>query len=356
MGLYKLILLYLTGLTIFRVTTDWTYYIDKARCLVALECCHPNGGYIDLSNGSETLLDKLESKVYGQPLITKPIYRQLRTHLINDKPSRPLVMYFAGWTGTGKTYVAKLIASSIYKEGMRSKFVKYISSSWHFPVKIETKEEIAQNRQRLRDLIRDTVSQCERSLIILDELDKLPPGVVDGLQPMLDYVEDVDGIKYNKAIFIFLSNTGSDQLKELAYHMYKEGKERKDLLVKDVERILMQEAFKEPGGLRMSSLLKRHSIGIFVPFLPLERGHVELCIKTSIEEHGEVYVDDTDQVVQDVIDEIAFFPGDTQLFSMSGCKGVYEKVTNHLGPPVLKSETQQQEQQQHPLIGSHQEL
>lgn len=342
MGLPKVIV-YLAGLTTLIQVSDWSHYLDRGKCLINLECCHPDGGFINYANGSETLLDKLQTKVYGQPLITKPIYKQLRAHLFNNRPSRPLVMYFAGWTGTGKTYVAKMIASSLYKKGMHSRFVKYISSSWHFPVKIESKEEIAQSRQHLRDLIRDTVSRCERSLIILDELDKLPSGVVDGLQPMLDYVEDVDGVRYNKAIFIFLSNTGSDQLKDLAYHMYKEGKERKDLSTKDVERILVQEAYKEPEGLRMSSLLKRHSIGIFVPFLPLERRHVELCIKTAIEEHGDVYVDDTEQVVQDVMEEIAFFPGDTQLFSMSGCKGIYEKVTNYLGPPLLKD-------------GSHQEM
>lgn len=356
MGLAKIVL-YITGLTLLRVSTDWNYYLDRGRCLVGFECCHPNGGSINYANGSEVLLDELRNKVYGQPLITKPIYRQLRAHLVNEKPSRPLVMYFAGWTGTGKTYVAKMIANSLFKDGMHSRFVKYISSSWHFPVRIETMEEIAYNRQRLRDLIKDTVSQCERSLIILDELDKLPPGVVDGLQPMLDYIEDVDGVKYSKAIFIFLSNTGSEQLKQLAYHMYTEGKERTDLSVKDVERVLMQEAFKEPGGLRMSALLKRHSIGIFVPFLPLERRHVELCIKTAIEEHGHVYVEDTDQVVQDVMDEISFFPEATQLFSLSGCKGVHEKVTNHLGPPLnINSDTHQhQHQPPAPTVGHRQD-
>lgn len=314
-------------------STNWVnhnLYLCKFR-----ECCHPNDGtgYIAYERGVEQLLDTLKDKVYGQPLIFRPIYLSLRAHMTNERPPRPLVMYFSGWTGTGKTHVAKLIASSLYKEGMNSKFVRYISSSFHFPAKIETDKDIALHRQRLRDMIRDTVVGCDRSLIILDELDKLPAGVVDSLQPLLDYLEDVDGVRYNKAIFIFLSNTGAESLNKLTYKMFTEGKERKDLSAKDVEEILIMESFNEPGGLRQSSLLKRYSIGVFVPFLPLERQHVKLCIRDELEAQSRV-ADKPDELAEEIADEMTYFPNDTRLYSKSGCKGVHDKVTNYLGPPI----------------------
>lgn len=295
------------------------------------ECCHPNDGtgYIKYEKGCDQLLDDLQNKVYGQPLITKPIYKSLRSHMSNENPSRPLVMYFSGWTGTGKTHVARLIANNLFKHGMKSKYVKYISSSYHFPVKIEGEQEIAIHRLRLRDMIKETVSQCERSLIILDELDKLPPGVVDTLQPLVDYIEDVDGVRYNKAIFIFLSNTGAGSLNQLAYKMFTEGKERKDLSSKDIEEILISESFNEEGGLRKSSLLKRYSIGVFVPFLPLERRHVELCISDEFRTQN-VIADDEASLIESIADEMSYFPEDTGLYSKSGCKGVHDKVINHL--------------------------
>ena len=36
---------------------------------------------------------------------------------------KPLVMSFHGWTGSGKNYVSKFIAESLFAKGMRSKFV-----------------------------------------------------------------------------------------------------------------------------------------------------------------------------------------------------------------------------------------
>lgn len=315
---------------------QWKSLILNGFCLFT-ECCHPNDGtgHILYDRGCDRLLVALQTKVYGQPLITQPIYKSIRAHMLDENPQRPLVMYFSGWTGTGKTHVARLIASSLYSQGMGSKFVKYISSSYHFPVKIDQSNhsEITYHRQQLREMIKSTVSQCERSLIILDELDKLPPGVIDCLQPMLDYLDDVDGVRYNKAIFIFLSNTGADKLNSLTYKMFEQGKERKDLTSKDIEEILIKESYNEQGGLRQSSLIKRYSIGVFVPFLPLERQHIKLCILNEIEAQN-VIADNEEKLIEEIADELTYFPDDTRLYSKSGCKGVHDKVVNHVGPSI----------------------
>lgn len=45
---------------------------------------------------------------------------------------------------------------------------------------------------------------CGSSVFIFDEMDKLHPGIIDSIKPFLDYYEQVDGISYRKAIFIFL--------------------------------------------------------------------------------------------------------------------------------------------------------
>lgn len=50
-------------------------------------------------------------------------------------PSKALTLSFHGGTGTGKNYVSKIIAESIYKEGMRSKYVHLISATKEFPHK-----------------------------------------------------------------------------------------------------------------------------------------------------------------------------------------------------------------------------
>lgn len=334
---FKMIIRFIILLTVVTVGAHvlaFQSWINSGLCKFQ-ECCHPNDGtgYIFYEKGCDNLLDDLKTKVYGQPLITSRIYKSLKAHMTTENPTRPLVMYFSGWTGTGKTYVARMIAQNLFREGMKSKFVKYISASFFFEMKIDNEQEMARQRQRLRDMILDTVRNCERSLIILDELDKLPAGLVDALQPMLDYVDHIDGQRYNKAIFIFLSNTGSYELNKLVYKMYQEGKERKDLSIKDVEEILITESFNEDGGLRQSSLLRRYSIGVFVPFLPLERSHVKLCIKTEID-NSHVIPDNLEQLIEEIADEVTYFPPDTEIYSKSGCKNMREKVVNHLGPPI----------------------
>lgn len=324
------------------VSAYWSVVKQNLNLCLVRECCHENDGtqrYIYYDSGCENLLKDLKTKVYGQPLIISPIYRSIKAHLKDERPARPLVMYFGGWTGTGKTHVARLIAQNLFKEGMKSNFVKYISSTYHFPIKIEGLAEVTKYRNQLRDMIKETVRNCERSLIILDELDKLPSGIVDSIQPMVDYIDDVDGVRYNKAIFIFLSNTGADKLNKLAYEIFKGGKERKDLVSKEVEEILIKETYNEQGGLRRSSLLARYSIGVFIPFLPLERSHVRLCIRDEIQTHviagnNDTSIEEQDTLIDEIADEMAYFPEDTKLYSKSGCKGVHDKVINHFGPQI----------------------
>lgn len=52
------------------------------------------------------------------------------------------------------------------------------------------------------------MSACASSMFIFDEMDKLHPGIIDAIKPFLDYYEQIDGVSYRKAIFIFLRLMG----------------------------------------------------------------------------------------------------------------------------------------------------
>ena len=41
-------------------------------------------------------------------------------------------------------------------------------------------------------------------MFVFDEIDKMSPGLIDTVKPYLDYYDDLNGIDYRKAIFIFL--------------------------------------------------------------------------------------------------------------------------------------------------------
>ena len=49
------------------------------------------------------------------------------------KGKKPLALSLHGWTGTGKNFVSKIIAESIYKRGLKSNYVHQFVATLHFP-------------------------------------------------------------------------------------------------------------------------------------------------------------------------------------------------------------------------------
>ncbi len=47
--------------------------------------------------------------------------------------------------------------------------------------------------------MKGNVSHCPHSLFVFDEVDKMPPGVLDGIRAYLDYIDIVDGVDYRYA-------------------------------------------------------------------------------------------------------------------------------------------------------------
>ncbi len=84
------------------------------------------------------------------------------------------------------------------------------------------------------------------------------------------------------------------------------------------------------GGLWHASLIDRHLVSFFVPFLPLERPHVRTCIQRQLDREYKTteykYKISSNEIVNRVLDLIEFSPPDTLLYSVSGCKKVQQKL------------------------------
>lgn len=134
----------------------------------------------------------LDAEVFGQHIATEIISKQLKAHLTNDFPAKPLVMSFHGWTGNGKNHVAYLIAKSLYRNGIHSHLYHHFMATVHFP----HQDQAAKYQDQIRNWVRGNVSLCARSLFVFDEVDKMPNGVLDGIRAFLDYIEAVDKVDY----------------------------------------------------------------------------------------------------------------------------------------------------------------
>ncbi|KAL2782157.1 torsin-1B isoform 2 precursor, partial [Daubentonia madagascariensis] len=175
------------------VLTGYLSYKD-IYCRFA-ECCREEQPF----NASALKLD-LEEKLFGQHVATEVILKALTGFRNNKNPKKPLTLSLHGWAGTGKNFVSQIVAENLHPKGLKSNFVHLFVSTLHFP----HEQKIKLYQDQLQKWIRGNVSACASSVFIFDEMDKLHPGIIDAIKPFLDYYEQVDGVSYRKAIFIFL--------------------------------------------------------------------------------------------------------------------------------------------------------
>ena len=259
----------------------------------------------------------LDQKVFGQHLVVEVVYNSIKGHIQNHDPEKALVLSFHGSTGCGKNHVSRIIADNMYKRGMKSKYVNQIIAPIDFP----HNDWVDYYKQILHRRIVDKVKLCPKTLFIFDEVDKMPVGLLDALRPFLEHHRHVNGVDYRKCIFIFLSNTGATRINEFVLEHWKAGNKREDITIKDMDQIINKDVFNvKDSGFYHSQLIKSNLIDFFVPFLPLEKSHVEQCINADLIQKGK---DISREIVKKIADEMQY---SNNLFSQSGCKRVSTRV------------------------------
>lgn len=75
----------------------------------------------------------LNRRLHGQHLARDVVLKAIQGFLKTPQPEKALVLSFHGWSGTGKNFVARLIAENLYQDGLKSECVKVFISLFHFP-------------------------------------------------------------------------------------------------------------------------------------------------------------------------------------------------------------------------------
>lgn len=84
------------------------------------------------------------------------------------------------------------------------------NSVLHAAFTVRAKSRLFFYQGQLREAIRDMVLRCPQTLFIFDEAEKLHPGLIDAIKPYMDHYDNVDGVNYRRAIFLFLRLVGFD--------------------------------------------------------------------------------------------------------------------------------------------------
>ncbi|XP_008569071.1 PREDICTED: torsin-2A isoform X2 [Galeopterus variegatus] len=179
-------------------------------------------------------------------------------------------------------------------------------------------------RKDLKSWVQGNLTACSRSLFLFDEMDKLPPGLMEVLRPFLGSSWVVYGTNYRKAIFIFISNTGGEQINQVALEAWRSRRDREEIRLQELEPVISRAVLDNPHhGFWHSGIMEEHLLDTVVPFLPLQRHHVRHCVLNELAQLG---LEPRDEVVQAVLDSTTFFPEDEQLFSSNGCKTVAARI------------------------------
>ncbi|XP_046536633.1 torsin-3A isoform X2 [Equus quagga] len=172
------------------------------------DCC--DSGDCRISNNFTGLKSDLSVRLHGQHLAQELVLRTVRGYLELPRPDKALVLSFHGWSGTGKNFVARILAENLYRDGLRSDCVKVFIAMFHFP----HPTSVDLYKEQLTGQIRKTQERCHQTLFIFDEAEKLHPGLLEALRPHLGrQAPENHRAQSPRTIFLFLRWEGKLSLK-----------------------------------------------------------------------------------------------------------------------------------------------
>ncbi|XP_074113361.1 torsin-1A-like [Cotesia typhae] len=297
--------------------------VDFIKCPLG-DCC--NEYYIP--QNITGLRKELDNNLFGQHIAQDAVISALAAHITIENPPKALAMSFHGLAGTGKNFVARIITNNFFMKGCESRHFQVYTGRIEFLLQ----DRINLYKESLVEKIVESLLRCPKSLFVFDEVDLMIPGLLDVLVPFLDhgpvrvpYKGTKQSVPTNKAIFIFLSNTGSHEIAKALVDLRTQGKSREETRLEDFESLIAVGAFNEKGGLHRSDTISTSLIDHYVPFLPLEKPHIRQCIKAAFRLRE---IDPSEEHIEEAISHVTFGDKPYDLYAKNGCKRVDQKVAS----------------------------
>ncbi|NXI02327.1 TOR3A protein, partial [Pachycephala philippinensis] len=286
------------------------------------KCCET--GDCRIINNITGLEADLSEHLHGQHLAKEAVVQALQEFLQGPRTQKALVLSFHGWSGTGKNFVARLVASHLYRDGLRSECVRVFISLLHFP----HHNYVDSYKAQLQRQLSETLRRCGQALFIFDEAEKLHSSLLDAIRPFMAHRDSKGQADHQRSIFLFLSNLGGNTINEVALDFWRAGRAREEISMELLEQRLRLELQEAPENSHAhSQLLRENLIDVVVPFLPLQYQHVKLCARDAFRARGLPYTEATlDQLAQMMV----FVPKEEKLFSAQGCKSVSQRINYFL--------------------------
>ncbi|XP_036891118.1 torsin-3A isoform X2 [Sturnira hondurensis] len=294
-----------------------TWYCSFQDCCASGDC--------RISNNLTGLQSDLSLRLHGQHLARELVLTTVRDYLALTQPDKVLALSFHGWSGTGKNFVAQMLAENLYRDGLRSDCVQVFTTMLHFP----HPRLVDLYKEQLLEQVRKTQEGCHQTLFVFDEAEKLHPALLEALGSHLERrAPENHGAGAPRTIFLFLCNLGGDAINEVVLELFRAGRPREEVAMGHLEPRLQAElAASTDSGFGHSRLVTENLIDLFVPFLPLEYRHVRLCARDAFLSRG---LPHTEETLDEIARMMVYVPKEEQRFSSQGCKSIAQRISYFL--------------------------
>lgn len=122
------------------------------------------------------------------------------------------------------------------------------------------------------------------------------------------------------------SNSGAKEICDKTYELESQERNRNFFELNLYQEIL-QRTFHKGDQAWLSTLISNNLIDHFIPFLPLKREHVKLCVDIELEKKNVTRFNcsNWNECLDEIASQLVYQPDD-KWYSTSGCKNVYAKV------------------------------
>jgi len=263
-------------------------------CSTSLQCVDE----LDVS----ALHGKLMEKVFGQHMAIQSVTGALSD--FNEDHSRStLVMLWHGSTGVGKNYMSEIIS-----EQLPHSYVHKIIVPLHL-----AHGTVSESRDVSSWIVSNITSNttCRLHLFVIDEVDKTTPAATEILYATLADLPRLSRGGATRAVILLLSNDGAMNTNMFLSQVLAGGRSRDTVQLSDLQPIM--------DSMWLTKMIGDKVVDVVVPFLPLEKEHVVQCIEAELALRHLVA---TQELIQDILNYLQFFPADSELFASTGCRRI----------------------------------